>query len=660
MIYLVSNQYSLYDSTLFENMSLEEGIEKISGYSELGVDTETEGLDVYTKKLLLLQVGNFDFQVLFDIRSFEGKIPDKLVDHFNNSKILYILQNAKYDLKYLFRQGILIKSVYDTMLVETILTNGLQYSGRDLETLAEKYCNVALDKTVREEIITRGLSDRVLLYGADDVKYLPIIKSKQLTLAKDLDLINAINLDNSFVIVLAYVEYCGIKLDFEKWHARTIKSMQDVIKLKAELEKQLWEDDKYECFSGMADLFSGAQDCIINWSSPKQTINLFKSYGINITLRFKGVEKESVDAKVLEPQKKQFTILPPYLKYKEKQTEISTFGDSWKAKINPITGRIHTTFKQLMDTGRLSCGDKRDGTPNLQNVPSDNEARACFVPEEGNIMIDADYSSQEQIVLANFSKEEKLINFYAKGFKDMHSYVAFLMYPSIRRGTIEDITPESLKYISEEFNDKRSLAKSAGFAINYGGNGNTIAVNCSISKKDGEFVYKSYFEAFPKLKDYFDLVFRRAAHFGFINFNFVTKRKYFFDRAENNYFKLKEQVEDPYFWSSVENPRELQSKFNKSKSDIQRLAQNYPIQGTAADITKYACILFFKEILAHKWWLIVKIVNIIHDEILVECPIHMEDEVKKILIDCMEQAGKPFCTIVPLKATAKAGNHWVH
>ena len=538
MIYLVSNQYSLYDSTLFENMSLEEGIEKISGYSELGVDTETEGLDVYTKKLLLLQVGNFDFQVLFDIRSFEGKIPDKLVDHFNNSKILYILQNAKFDLKFLFRQGILIKSVYDTMLVETILTNGLQYSGRDLETLAEKYCNVALDKTVREEIITRGLSDRVLLYGADDVKYLPIIKSKQLTLAKDLDLINAINLDNSFVIVLAYVEYCGIKLDFEKWHARTIKSMQDVIKLKAELEKQLWEDDKYECFSGMADLFSGAQDCIINWSSPKQTINLFKSYGINITLRFKGVEKESVDAKVLEPQKKQFTILPPYLKYKEKQTEISTFGDSWKAKINPITGRIHTTFKQLMDTGRLSCGDKRDGTPNLQNVPSDNEARACFVPEEGNIMIDADYSSQEQIVLANFSKEEKLINFYAKGFKDMHSYVAFLMYPSIRRGTIEDITPESLKYISEEFNDKRSLAKSAGFAINYGGNGNTIAVNCSISKKDGEFVYKSYFEAFPKLKDYFDLVFRRAAHFGFINFNFVTKRKYFFDRAENNYFKL--------------------------------------------------------------------------------------------------------------------------
>jgi len=660
MIYLVSNQSSLYNSLLFKKVSLEEGIEKISGYSELGVDTETQGLDVYTKKLLLLQIGNFEFQVLFDITSFESKMPDKLVDHLNNSKTLYILQNAKFDLKFFFHQEVLLKNIYDTMLAETILTNGLEYSGRDLASIVKKYCNIELDKSVRGEIITKGLSDRVLLYGANDIKYLTEIKKKQLTLAKDMDLLVAIDLDNSFVIVLAYIEYCGIKLDFDKWHTRTINATKEVHKLKIQLEKQLWDDKKYEYFSGMSDLFSGKPDCILNWSSPKQTIKLFHSYGINTTLTNKGVIKETVDAKVLEPQKKEFTILPPYLKYKEKQTEISTFGDTWKAKINPITRRIHTTFKQLMDTGRLSCGNKKDGTPNLQNVPSDEETRSCFIPEEGNIMIDADYSSQEQIVLANFSKEEKLINFYAKGFKDMHSYVAFLMYPSIRKNTIEEITPESLKYIPEEFNDKRKLAKNAGFAINYGGNGSTIAKNCNISKKDGDFVYKSYFEAFPKLKDYFDLVFRRATHFGFINFNFVTRRKYFFNREENNFFKLKDQVEDLYFWSSVSNPRELQGQYNKAKSDIQRISQNYPIQGTAADITKYACILFFKEILKHNWWLIVKMVNVIHDEILIECPIYMEDEVKKILIDCMEQAGKPFCTIVSLKATANSGNHWVH
>ena len=81
---------------------------------------------------------------------------------------------------------------------------------------------------------------------------------------------------------------------------------------------------------------------------------------------------------------------------------------------------------------------------------------------------------------------------------------------------------------------------------------------------------------------------------------------------------------------------------------------------TSADITKYACILFFKEILKRDWWLKVKIVNLIHDEILVECPSNIVEEVKETLIACMENAGKPFCKIVPLKAAALHGDHWVH
>jgi len=84
------------------------------------------------------------------------------------------------------------------------------------------------------------------------------------------------------------------------------------------------------------------------------------------------------------------------------------------------------------------------------------------------------------------------------------------------------------------------------------------------------------------------------------------------------------------------------------------------IQGTSSDITKYACILFFKHILANNWWGLVKIVNLIHDEILVECPEHLVDIVQPILVECMEEAGKPFCKIVSLKAEAINGDHWVH
>ena len=313
-----------------------------------------------------------------------------------------------------------------------------------------------------------------------------------------------------------------------------------------------------------------------------------------------------------------------------------------------------------MDTGRLSCGSKYDTTPNLQNIPSDSETRACFIPENGNVMIDADYSGQETIVLVNASKEPNLINFYEKGLNDMHSFVAFLMYEYIRPCSIDDLNNDTLEYIKKNYKDKRQIAKSAGFAIAYGGNGSTIAKNCNIPVKDGEFVYNSYFLAFPEMKNYFDLVFRKAAHYGYIEFNPVTKRKYFFNKENTDYFALKDIVEDPDFWRNTSNAKDLFRQYNKSKSDMARIAQNYPIQGTSSDITKYACILFFKEILKRDWWLEVKIVNLIHDEILVECPIHLVEEVKEVLVRSMEEAGKPFCPIVSLKADAIHGSFWVH
>lgn len=660
MIYLVSNQSDLYNSVLFIPVSLDTGIELLENIPELSLDSETAGLDPFTKKLLLLQIGTFDVQVLFDIASFEGKIPDKLAMFLNNSQALFLIQNAKFDLKFLFKQGVILKKVYDTMLVEIIITNGLQYAGRDLETLALKYCDAYLDKSIRGVIITKGLNDAVLKYGAEDIKYLSKIKEEQLKEVEELNLKIAVDLDNSFVVVLAYIEYCGIKLDYNKWATKVRKNIDKVAELKQILEAQLLADNKRKYFSGMKDMWTGQYNCILNWDSPKQVLELFKDYGINVVLKIKGESKETVDSKVLEPQIDKFPILKPYLDYKAAQKEVSTYGYNWRNFINPITGRIHTTYQQLMNTGRLSSGNKRDKTPNMQNLPADDETRSCFIPEKNNVMVDADYSGQENIVIANFSKEKRLLDFYKQGFSDLHSYVTFLMYPEIRRCALEELTPENLKYIKEEYSHKRYIAKRASFTIAYGGNGTTIARNCNIPKKDGDFAYKAYFEAFPALKQYFDLVFKRAAHFGYIEFNPITKRKYFFDKEKNDYFVLRDDVEDPYFYASNPNARSLGAKYNSAKSEVARIAQNYPIQGTSSDIVKYACILFFKEVLSRHWWLKVKIVNIVHDEILVECPGEIVQEVQNLLVNCMMEAGKPFCKIVPLGAEAKHGNCWVH
>lgn len=162
------------------------------------------------------------------------------------------------------------------------------------------------------------------------------------------------------------------------------------------------------------------------------------------------------------------------------------------------------------------------------------------------------------------------------------------------------------------------------------------------------------------MKQYFNYVFNLADYYGYIQFNNVTQRKYFFDLEKNDYFLLKTSLKDPLFAYNTPEIRELERLANKAKNEIQRKAQNFCIQGTSSDITKYAAILFFKIILQKNWFNIVKIVNLVHDELLIECPETMENEVKELLITCMEAAGKPFCKTVSLKADAVSGSYWVH
>ena len=108
------------------------------------------------------------------------------------------------------------------------------------------------------------------------------------------------------------------------------------------------------------------------------------------------------------------------------------------------------------------------------------------------------------------------------------------------------------------------------------------------------------------------------------------------------------------------NPKSIYREYNIAKSEMQRLSQNYPIQGTAGDITKFAAVLLLREILERGWWMKVLLVNQVHDEILVECPKDIAEEVSEVLIDCMERAGAPFCRILPLSADTIIADHWKH
>lgn len=652
MIYLVSNQQELFPS--IPRIGVEELLLKFEDTLFLGCDTETTGLDCHSDEVFLLQLGNGINQYVIDLQTVDIKKFKTLLEN-----TILVIHNAKFDLKFFYKHGIYPKNVFDTFLAESIIHTGKKTVRKSLKACVQRYFNVDIDKSQRARL-SPNLTIASIEYSAKDVEFLIRLRNKQIAILKENNLMSAMTIDNEFVKVLAYTEFCGFHLDTDKWKE---KMKNDKIRLEKALKtlEQYVMDNNHESFlekSTQLDMFKTVEaGTTINWASPAQVIKYFKYLGIDT---WDG-EHDTVDSKHLATQKHE--IIPLYLEYKAAQKVVSTYGQNYLDSISPVTGRLHTEFKQIMNTGRLSCGGKQGKKQllNFQNIPSDSATRSCFTAPKNKALIVADYSGQEQIVLANKSKEPNILSFYEKKLGDMHSFVASKIYP--------ELADLPLSEIKEKHKEKRQTAKAAGFAINYGGNGATIAGNLGVSLELGNAVYDAYFKAFPKLKDYFSKCEESALKNGYILFNSVSGRKSyidFFSRFQEMGEKLNSR-----FWNRYREEREKDSaefkkmklqvsKYYKWKSMISKRSLNYPIQGTSADITKEACSLFFSKLRKLNLLGLVKIVNIVHDEIVIECPLDVEELMAHILKECMEKAGERYCKTVKLTAEPVITNHWTH
>jgi DNA polymerase-1 len=661
----------MFEPVGYEICSVEESLEKLKGMEILGVDTETRGFDPYTNELLSVQIGNREYQYVIDVSSVNPRRYKELLE----SKLL-LMHNAKFDLRFLYHYRIVPTKIYDTFLGEKILTNGDKTVQRSLDACVYRYCKITLDKSVRGVIHREGLSTRVIRYAADDVKYLEDIMVRQLDKAEKLDLKKAISLDNKYVNVLAYIEYSGFYLDKSMWEE---KCKEDDVALKnAEYELDDWllthmEGSKFVNTTPQLNMFEEITkpEVTINWSSSKQVIELFKMLGMDVQTKDKatGKMKDSVESSVIDKYKDEYPIVKLFIEYQKRAKEVSTYGRNFYDYINPTTGRIHTVYNQLMETGRLSSGQAgkpKKGIPkypNLQNIPREKRTRECFTSETGHTLVVCDYSGQEQIVLANKSMDKDILSFYQKGLGDMHSFVASKIYP--------ELANIGLKEIKENHKGKRQVAKAAGFAINYGGVGATIATNLGISIEEGDKVYDAYFEAFPGLKNYFKKIQKEAIDKGYVEFNSVSGRKWFAPNF-HEWNELGKEFKQDGFWDryrkeKAENSIDFQNvlgpkvrRYFKTKGMIERIALNYPIQGTSADITKLAGIYIFRELVKKQLLFKVWMPNVVHDEILLECPIEMSKQMATLVQECMERAGEKFCKTIKLKAEPVITKEWEH
>jgi len=595
-------------------------IQECKAYCEsktvLGVDTETEGFDFTCKKLIMFQIGDKDRQYVIDTRDVDI---EPLREVLESNKIVKVLHNAKFDYKFIKRwAGISMEEMYDTFLAERVINCGKQDYGYSLARCVERYLGVTLDKETRNKFI--GLAGQPftvdqIQYGANDVVYLLDIREKQLVKIHSLELHNVASLENKVVKVFSEIEYEGLMIDEDKWTAMA----EDNVKLAFEQELKL--DDmvlahplltKYRV-PVQVDMFAPMDEVRkthINWGSPSQTLALFQNLVPNL---------EDVNGKKLNKHRYKHKLIDEYIRYKERTKLANAYGTKFFNYVN-CDGKVHTNFSQILDTGRVSSSK-----PNMQQIPSDNTFRNCFVTEPGWVFVSSDYSSQELNVIAYGSQDPVWLDALERGL-DLHGVCADLVF--------ED------KWRSADADEKKKLRtqiKAINFGLAYGMGPFKLADTLQISKGEAEALIEKYFTEFPNIRDFLTKLGTFGTRNGYIRTFKPFKRRRWFDTWY------------PKIWDDRSKLQEFGS--------IERASKNTPIQGSSADMTKLALIYIFDEI-QNNWEGDVKIVMTVHDQIDTVCKQEIAESWAVKMTELMEKAAIKIIPNGLLKADTNISATW--
>ena len=485
------------------------------------------------------------------------------------------------------------KHVWRDVGIAAYLLNPLK-GGYAMEELGKDY--LGLDAPSRQELFGKeklsqaavekpGEMKRFACYGAYvPGKVMPVLKER---LERDGMWQLFEEVEMPLATTLYFMEQAGIRAEAE---ALKVYGQQLSVRI-GELEGKIYEQAG-ESF---------------NINSPKQLgVVLFDKMGMKGGTKTKTGYSTSAD--VLEKLAPEHPVVADILEYRQLTKLKSTYADGLAVCIG-ADGRIHSRFQQTVTaTGRLSSTE-----PNLQNIPIRMELgrliRKVFVPAEGYVLLDADYSQIELRVLAHMSGDEALIAAYREA-ADIHRMTASQVF----HVPFDQVT--SLQ---------RRNAKAVNFGIVYGISSFGLSQDLSISRKEAQEYIERYFESYPKIKEFLDRLVRDGREKGYVETMFGRRRPM----------------------------PELKSSNFMQRSFGERVAMNAPIQGTAADIIKIAMNRVSQRLREER--LRSRLILQVHDELLVEA--HREElaQVKKILEEEMRQAAE---LSVPLEIDMHAGENW--
>ena len=587
---------------LIENLNdAKELCRNLLTFSVVSFDTETTNIEAMSAELVGMSFaieGNRAWYVAVPSNTAEAQqYVDAFRPFFENEAQIKVGQNLKYDLTVLSHYGVEVKGeLFDTMLAHYVVEPEQRHN---MDYLAETLLHY---RTIHiEELIGTGRNQKnmrdlppadICDYACEDadvtLRLYPLLREKMV----ESDVTSVFSqIEMPLLPVLARMEQNGVRLDTE-----TLRQTGDDFRA------------RLHALEGEVYTLAGHEFTI---TSPKQVGTvLFEELKISDKARKTKTGQYSTSEEVLESLHDKHPIVEKILAHRALKKLLSTYVDALPKLINARTGRVHTSFNQAVTaTGRLSSSN-----PNLQNIPvrgeDGREIRKAFVPDDGCTFFSADYSQIELRIMAHLSGDEHMIADFNAGH-DIHAATAARIFH---------------KPIEEVSRDERRKAKTANFGIIYGISAFGLSERLSIPRGEAKDLIDSYFETYPKVKEYMNACIDRAKERGYILTEF-KRRRYLPD---------------------------INSRNATVRGYAERNAVNAPIQGTAADIIKVAMVAIDHRLREEQ--LQTKMILQVHDELNFSVPQRELDTVRHLVVEEMERA---FSMRVPLLAECGDGANWL-
>ncbi len=497
-----------------------------------------------------------------------------------------ITGNSKFDCQFLRDEhGIALSPLFDTMLAAQLLDGGDYGASYSLEAVAERYLDERVDKSARREDWSGELSRSQLEYAARDAAILLPLRERLAEALEEEGLAGVSEIEFGAVATIADMELAGVKLDVARWKELEVTVRERRDRAAERLESFFPPPEGVLPLEGLGPR--------LNLNSPKQITDAFRTLGVELP-----------DTKVWTLLKIEHPAAKALLEYRELQKKLGTYLETYPNFIHPKTGRIHANFLQCrVPTGRLACTN-----PNIQQIPHEDEFRRCFVADEGNVLVIADYSQIELRILAEVSDDPAFVGAFQRG-DDLHRLTAATMYGV----PMEEVTKE-----------QRSDAKRINFGLMYGRGARSLSAQLGASEERGRQLIDEYFANYPKVQRFLQRTANRAVR----------------DRTLRT---LSGRIRK-FGPSAVADDR----------GAMRREAMNFPIQGASADIAKLALVRIREELLG----LDARLINSIHDEFVLECEESLAETVSEKAKSAMIRAGEEILEKVPVDVEVVVSREW--